>query len=58
MPNTKLSDILKHSKIKVKKIDFNDPEFIKMVESVIKEKKRVLKMKEVDWNFLNRIRIK
>ena len=58
MPKTKLSDILKNGeKIKVRHIDVNDPDFIKMCESCKKEQEMALARKKVDWNRLSRIYI-
>jgi hypothetical protein len=50
MPKTKLKDIFKHGKnFKVKKLDFNDPEVIKMINAVKEEQEKILKRKEIDW---------
>ena len=55
MPKTKLSDILKNGEeLKVREIDFDDPDFIKMCESVKKEQERVKKLKRIDWRLLHK----
>lgn len=52
----KPSDILKPgAKLKVKKIDFNDPEVKRMWEAVRKEQKKCLARKNVDWGKLDRL---
>lgn len=49
MPKTKLSDILKNGEnLTVRKIDPNDPDFIKMCESVKKEQERVKELKRIN----------
>lgn len=56
MPKTKLSDILKNGeKLEVRKLDPNDPDFIKMCDAVQKEQERVKKMKQIDWRILNKV---
>ena len=51
----KLSDIIKKgAKLKCRKIDFNDPEIIKMFEAVMEEKKKALERKNVDWEKLEK----
>ena len=53
MPKTKLSDIFKKgAKFKVRKIDFNDPEVIKMLKAVKEEQEKCLARKKVDWKKL------
>ena len=53
MPRTNINNIFKNgAKFKVKKLDFNDPEVIKMIDAVKKEQERILKRKEVDINRL------
>jgi hypothetical protein len=50
----KKSDILKPgTKLKAKKIDFNDPEIIAKIEAVNEERKKCLERKNVNWNELN-----
>jgi len=50
MPKTKINDIFKkETNFKVRKLDFNDPEVIKMINAVKEEQKKILKRKEVDW---------
>jgi len=50
MPKTKINDIFKKGgKFKVRKLDFDDPEVIKMINAVKEEQKKILKRKEVDW---------
>jgi hypothetical protein len=50
MPKTNINDIFKKgAKFKVRKLDFNDPEVIKMVNAVKEEQKKILKRKEIDW---------
>jgi hypothetical protein len=46
----KTKDIFKKgAKFKVSKLDFNDPEVIKMISAVKEEQKKILKRKEIDW---------
>lgn len=52
----KPSDILKPgAKLKVKKIDFNDPEVKRMLKTVREEQKKCLERKNVDWGKLDRL---
>jgi hypothetical protein len=53
MLKVKYTDIFKKgAKFKVKKINFNDPEVIKMIDAVKEEQRKILKRKEVDINQL------
>lgn len=50
MPKTNINDIFKHGEdFKIRKLDYNDPEVIKMINAVKKEQKKILKRKEIDW---------
>jgi hypothetical protein len=50
MPKTNINDIFKHGEdFKIRKLDLNDPEVIKMINAVKKEQKKILKRKEIDW---------
>jgi hypothetical protein len=53
MSKTKVSDMLKHGEdFKIRKLDPNDHEVIKMLEAVIKEQKKILKRKEINLSDL------
>ena len=57
-PRRSLKGLLKNgNKFKAKKIDFNDPEIKAMINAVIKERKKCLERKNVDWSKLNNIYI-
>jgi len=50
MPKTNINDIFKNgANFKARKLDFNDPEVIMMINAVKEEQKKILKRKEVDW---------
>ncbi len=52
----KRSDILKPgTRLKVKKIDPNDPEVQKRFETMLEEQRKCLARKNVDWGELDRL---
>jgi hypothetical protein len=56
MPKTNIKDIFKKgAKFKVRKLDFDDPEVIKMINVVKEEQKKILMRKEVDWEKMRKI---
>lgn len=56
MPKTNINDIFKKgAKFKVRKLDFDNPEVVKMINAVKEEQNKILKRKEVDWEKMRNI---